>query len=408
MALISGQVQSYSAVNLEGPLYNTTPEDTPLLSSLGGLFGGEGVNSKIFRWQEYDLRDAAQTSIKEGIDAPSATGRKRSNVYNVLQIIHETIDVSYTQQNQFRGIEPNGGSGTNTGATGQGNPVMDEYSWQVEQRLKEIARDNEYTLLNGAFVDDTDINTARQTKGLVAAISTNSVNAGGATVTIDGGSSSDDVIAEASHGLSDGDRIQFLTLTGGAGLVVNQTYFVVTSTTGTFQLAATSGGSAIDFTTDISAATYQEVVDPSSDNVSELMQDVWDNGGIREQETAVLIANSHVKRHLTEAFLSGVSTSASGFRQSDRNVGGVNLQTFDTDFGRLNVMLNRYAPSNKLIVASLNELRVKWMNDPRGFLFVEPLGKDGSKFETQIYGEFGLQYGNEKAHGELTGLANAS
>lgn len=404
MALISGQVQSYSSVNLEGPLYNVTPEDTPLTTALGNMFGGEGVNSKIFRWEEYDLRDAAQNAKKEGIDAPTGTGRKRSNVYNVLQIIHEVVDVSYTQQNQFRGIEGNGGTGTNTDASGQGNPVTDEYGWQVTQRMKEIARDIEWTLLNGTYVDDTDINTARQTKGLLAAISTNSFDEFGATVALSASSSSDDILIDAGHGLANGDAIQFSSITGGAGLVADTTYYVVNATTGTFQLATTPSGSPIDFTTDISAANYRQLTAVTAEIVGNVMQGVWDNGGIREQETAVLIANSHVKRSLTNAFLSGTSTSASGFRQDNRNVGGVNLQTFDTDFGRVNVMLNRYIDNDTLVIASLEQLRLKWMNDPRGFLFAEDLGKNGSKFQTQIYGEYGLEFGNEKAHGKIVGL----
>ena len=407
MALISGLIESFSSPNYEGPLYNITPEDTPLLSAIGGLYGGDGVNTPMFRWQEFDLRDAAVAAAKEGIAAPASTGRSRSQVFNVCQIIHESVDVSYTKQASFNAITGADGVGGKD-ATMQGNPVVDEFGWQVTQRLKEIARDCEYAIINGTFVDDTDINTARKTRGLLAAITTNVENAGGPTITLDASSSSDDILLEASHGLEDDDRVQFLTLTGGAGLVVGQTYFVVTGTTGTFQLSATQGGAAIDFTTDISAATLQKVVDPTAETISSLMQTVWDNGGIREQETATLVANSHVKRHLTEAFLSGASTSASGFRQDNRNVGGVNLQTFDTDFGRVNVMLNRYMPSNKLMVVSLDELRLKWLEQEKGRLFAEPLGVTGSLIESQIYGEWGLMYGNERAHGEMTGLANAS
>lgn len=405
MALISGQVQSYSAVNLEGPLYNTTPEDTPLTTALGNLFGGEGVNSKIFRWQEYDLRDAGDNAQLEGIDAPSATGRKRANVYNVLQIIHETVDVSYTQQNQFRGIEGNGGSGTNTDATGQGNPVTDEYGWQITQRMKEIARDVEWSIINQTFVDDTDINTERKTKGLLEAISTNAFDQGGTsdTATIE---ADDEIVTAAAHGLSDGDKIQFTALSGGTGLSLLKTYYVVNSTTGNFQVALNAGGPAVNVTADASSATFEPVGNVTTDVVLDVMQSVWDNGGIREQETATLIANSGVKRNLTSAFLDAGS-SGTGFRQDNRNVGGVNLMTFDTDFGRVNVMLNRYMPTDTLLIASLDELRLKWMNDPRGFLFAEDLGKNGSKYETQIYGEFGLMFGNEKAHGKIAGLANA-
>jgi hypothetical protein len=129
---------------------------------------------------------------------------------------------------------------------------------------------------------------------------------------------------------------------------------------------------------------------------------VWDNGGISEQETAVIIANSWNKRKLTEQFL-GVSTA--GFRQDERTVGGVNLQTFDTDFGRVNVMLNRYIPANTVAVASLDELRLKWLNRAEGAFVIEQIGRVGAKVEEQFYGEWGLMYGNERSHGELSGLS---
>src|SRR3990167_3418799 len=246
MGLISGLVESFSSPNYEGPLYYTTPDDTPLLSAVGGLYGGEGVNTPMFRWQTSDLRDAAVAAALEGAAAPSSTGRSRSQVFNVCQIIHESVDVSYTKQASFNAITGADGAGGKD-ATMQGNPVNNEFSWQVEQRLKEIARDCEYAIINGTFVDDTAIGTARKTRGLLAAITTNVTNAGGATITLSASSSSDDILIDAAHGLSNGDRIQFLTLTGGAGLSTETTYFVVTATTGTFQLSATLGGAAINF-----------------------------------------------------------------------------------------------------------------------------------------------------------------
>lgn len=65
-----------------------------------------------------------------------------------------------------------------------------------------------------------------------------------------------DVISAAGHPFVNGDQVIFPTLTGGAGLTALNTYFVVGSVAGvSFQVAVTSGGSAINFTTDISAAT---------------------------------------------------------------------------------------------------------------------------------------------------------
>ncbi len=403
MAVVSAAITTFNVENFEGPLYNITPEDTPLLAAIGGSFGGDLVNTTVFGWQEHDLRSAAVTGALEGADSPSSTGRARDNVMNVLEIIHESIDVSYTKQATAQQLGDIDSAHPFVMHGGGANPVTDEMAWQIEVRLKEIKRDIEYTLINGTFNEPANNSTKRQTRGLLAAISTNSTDvAGTSDATEAGSSSSDDVLVAAAHGLADGDKIQFTAITGGAGLVINKTYFVVNKTTGTFQLANASGGSAIDFTTDISAGTFEPVNDLTDDYVLQLMQDVWDNGGINEAETALIVANSWNKRKLTEQFL-GVTTG--GFRQSERTVGGVNLQTFDTDFGRINVMLNRYIPANTVAVVSLDELRLKWLNRADGAFVMEELGRQGSKIENQFYGEFGLMYGNQRSHGKLSGLS---
>lgn len=64
-----------------------------------------------------------------------------------------------------------------------------------------------------------------------------------------------DVISDSGHPFVNGDQLTFTSLTGGTGLVTGTVYFVVNSVAGTsYQLSATSGGAAINFTTDISAA----------------------------------------------------------------------------------------------------------------------------------------------------------
>ena len=75
------------------------------------------------------------------------------------------------------------------------------------------------------------------------------------------GVASTDIITtpEGPHGFSDGQRICFLSLTGGTGLTAQSlstiatVYWVRDATSTTFKVSATSGGSAVNFTTDISA-----------------------------------------------------------------------------------------------------------------------------------------------------------
>lgn len=83
-------------------------------------------------------------------------------------------------------------------------------------------------------------------------------NAVGTPITSVTGSSSDDVIAKTAHGLSNGDKIIFTAITGGTGLATYTTYYVVSATTNTFQVALESGGTALTFA-DFSAATIVEL-----------------------------------------------------------------------------------------------------------------------------------------------------
>ena len=135
----------------------------------------------------------------------------------------------------------------------------------------------------------------------------------------------------------------------------------------------------------------------------DLMQDVWESGGIAETETATLMVGARQKRNLTRLFITD-----RGYQEQTRDVGGVNLQTIETDFGRLNIMLNRWMPSDAVAVVSLEQCAPRMLPVPgKGFLFQEDLAKVGASDRTQIYGEIGLEYGNELTHGKITGLATS-
>lgn len=143
----------------------------------------------------------------------------------------------------------------------------------------------------------------------------------------------------------------------------------------------------------------------TADDVLDLAQMAWDNGGIRESETRTIVVNSDLKRALTRCFVTDA-----GYKEETRNVGGVNLQTIETDFGRFNIMLDAYMPKDKLLVLSLEQLAPRFLEIPgKGHFFVEPLAKTGASDKVQIYGEIGLEYGDQKAHALLTvALAAAS
>lgn len=317
MATITGIATTYNCPNYVGELFATSPEDTPFLSAIGGLTGGESVGSSIFTWEGYDLRDADDSRQRtEGADATALEARARFSASNVLEIHQEAVAVSYTKLGATRQV------GSGTGATQVTADTMpaDELAWQVEQKLKEVARDIEKAFLTGVYSNPTTNATPRKTRGLINAITTNT------------------------------------------------------------------------------ATTTHKAGELTEDEVLDLMQKVWTAGGMRESETRTVIVNATLKRALSRIFLKDA-----GYRHTDRNVGGVNLQTFETDFGTCNIMLSGLMPVDKLVVASLEQIKPAFLEVPgKGHLFAEPLSKTGAAEKVQLYCETGLIYGNEKAHGVLT------
>lgn len=81
----------------------------------------------------------------------------------------------------------------------------------------------------------------------------------GAGVTIASSDNTTEVITTSTpHGFVPGDQVQFTALTGGAGLVVNRAYFVLTApTTTTFTVSDTLGGPVNNHTTNITAGSVR-------------------------------------------------------------------------------------------------------------------------------------------------------
>lgn len=91
------------------------------------------------------------------------------------------------------------------------------------------------------------------------------------------GAESTDVFSCTSHGLDTATQVMFRSLTGGAGLAVDTRYYVIASglTADAFKLSATLGGTAINFTTDVTASVLERL-----DHVPEIevrRVEVWDN-----------------------------------------------------------------------------------------------------------------------------------
>lgn len=389
MAGISGLGTTYNLPNYTGELIGLTPSETPLLSAIGGLTGGRQTTSTEFEWEFYDLRDAGQNVRTEGAAAPTAEARVRSNATNVTQIHQERVTVSYTKL---------GATGMKAGSNNDlSNPIGNELDWQVAQMLKQIARDVEYSFIRGTYAKPGSNASARQTRGLLSAITSNIGQAGAAASIAATTTASTDVFNATAHGLANGSQIVLTALATTTGVSVDTIYYVRDQTANTFKVAATPTGAAIDLVND-GTATVQPLAAVGVEDIESLLQSVFDNGGISEQETATLIVNSKQKRAISKAYANAYGK----FQEMSRTVGGVNVTTLETNFGTLNVMLDRMVPQHKLIVASLEQLAPVFLEVPsKGHFFAEPLAKTGASDDVQLYGEVGLAYGNEKSHGVL-------
>ena len=160
--------------NYTGELFTSDLINTPFLSAIGGLTGGmQTTNFEFATDSQYDQETAAQPAITEtaSLTAPTAISYVRSQNKNVVQIFHEQVSISYVKASNQGRL-----SGINT--AGASNNVISEKDFQIAKALEKIARDVEYTFLNGAYQSSTDAGTANKTRGMIAASSVNTVAAG--------------------------------------------------------------------------------------------------------------------------------------------------------------------------------------------------------------------------------------
>lgn len=311
MSTVSNLLTTFNIPNYVGELFGLTPLETPFLSMIGGLTGGgRRTDSKEFAIQSYELPSATQPNIAEGADA-TFSGVDRAQTFNVVQIFQEGVEVSYTKQAAVGNV-----SAANVSILGT-QPVQSELDWQIQRKIEKIARDVEYTFLNGTYNAGENSGTPRKTRGLLTAITTNATAAG-------------------------------------------------------------------------TAALTKELVDG-------ILLKMYDSGA--PMTRPVIFVNGWQKQ-----MLSGIY----GYAPTDRNMGGVNVNQIETDFGTIGVVLARHMPTTALLVADVAYCKPVILFIPgKGFLFREPLAKSGSADKEQIYGEIGLDYGPELWHGKITGLTDS-
>lgn len=154
-------------------LYNKGNVRTPLLSMIGSrpkfTNSVEYVLSQNFTSEDGDIPNISETG---SLTAPEASYITREQSTNVTQIFHDTVAISYAKMSNM---------GTLSGANiaGQEANPMNELDFQVARKMDKLGRAIEKTFIQGTYNKATADNEVNKTRGLVEAITSNVVEAGG-------------------------------------------------------------------------------------------------------------------------------------------------------------------------------------------------------------------------------------
>lgn len=134
--------------------------------------------------------------------------------------------------------------------------------------------------------------------------------------------------------------------------------------------------------------------------VDELLQEMAAAGAYFRRPT--IFANAFQRSAITKLY---------EYVPADRNVGGASIGSIITDFGVWEVVYDRFMPTNGILFADMAYVNVVTKPTPGkdympdGLFLMEELAKTGAAERYQLYGELGIDYGSEKLHGSITGLA---
>tara|TARA_R110000772_G_scaffold119045_4_gene225011 strand:- start:229 stop:1176 length:948 start_codon:yes stop_codon:yes gene_type:complete len=168
--------QTYTAIgqreDLSDIIYNISPTDTPLMSSIGKT----KATAVYHEWQVDSLADASLSNAAvEGADATSATMGVTTRAGNRTQIFQKTVQIAGT----LEAVDKAG--------------RKSEKAYQLAKASSEVKRDMELTLLSNQVASSGNSSTARTMGGLQSWLNTNGdfgtsgvAGANGTTARVDG------------------------------------------------------------------------------------------------------------------------------------------------------------------------------------------------------------------------------
>ncbi len=304
---------SFAVPNYSGMLFVKGNARTPF-STLIGANPLVTNHVEFTCGQFWQAKTGTQPAISEtdSLTAPQATVTTRTQVTNVTQIFQYSVDVSYGKMANMGTL-----SGINV-ANQAANP-QSELDFQVAATMAQAAADIEYTFLNGVYAKAATDAQANKTRGLIAAITSNVVDADSAAL--------------------------------------------------------------------------------SWDMVTECLAKIHKQGGVINNY--VLGVDSTAMIQLNKAAIDNKMTIV----PASREVNGLALSTIVTPLGNVALVLLDTLPAGTAVIFNPAMMHPVYQPVPgKGNFFLEPLAKVGASEKYQIYGELGLDHGQEYLSGKITGI----
>jgi len=89
-----------------------------------------------------------------------------------------------------------------------------------------------------------------------------------------------------------------------------------------------------------------------------------------------------------------------------KNEYGIQVRDLLLPIGRISIALGEFIPEGTAYVFNFEAIRpIEQPTPNKGNFFLEPLAKTGAGEKYQLFGQIGLDYGNELLHGKITGLS---
>ena len=188
MAQVSGVSQTWNSPQYEGLLWTADQvpgraNNLPFMGILGGLTGADYRIVPDFDYAMtavYDFADATQPDIDEtdSLTAIAASSPVLSQVRNSCGIVQESVNISYKKLSTMSRIATDIVASSVGYWAKENTPIEDAIQSRKSYVLKKIARDLNYTFMNGVFQESTGVDVSGMTGGVVAATSTNATAAG--------------------------------------------------------------------------------------------------------------------------------------------------------------------------------------------------------------------------------------